>query len=222
MPSRRALLAATGTAAASAVAGCSTLRTPDGSSAEVRSDRDLLPADGEPVADATADRTSCPRGDVELRAVGFELPEGALQVLTRIDVYPGTGECESDWTHDGIHITHDWRDLGLATRTAVTDTASNVVYTETAGDVRFENTSDTETGEWQVRRSDGGGDIEEYRFRSTYTFDDAGETNRAPVDEGDELAEVTVEVPLSTAGPLSGGSEVVTLEETLVYGRTAS
>jgi hypothetical protein len=212
MPSRRSLLAASGTAAATALAGCSVLAGgPDGSAANVDEDRDLRPEGGDLVARAAAERIGCPRGDVELRATAHEGSDGDLQVLTGIEVRPGERGCDSDWRHAGVDATHDWSEVTAADESFVTGTETNVRYADTDDpEVRLENTSNTETGEWGVRRaSDDGGIRETYAFRSTY----AGAT----VGAGDDLATVTAEVPFSTGG-LLGESETVTLSETLVYG----
>lgn len=220
MPSRRALLATSGTAAATALAGCSALGSPDGSPAEVRPGRDLRPEDAEVVARTTADRTGCPAGDVGLTAIGFELPDGDLQMLTKVDVFPGQQECGSDWDHDEVHVSHDWADPDPGTESLVMGTESNVIPTESGGEARLENTSNAETGAWRVHRVARPGDIEQYNFRSTYASDGVGTGDGALIDEGEELGAVTAEVARSTGGLLGGDSETVTLSETLVYGDT--
>jgi hypothetical protein len=213
MPSRRSLLAASGTAAATALAGCSALTGPEGSAANVAEHRDLRPEDGSVVARTTAERIGCPRGDVEVRNVAYELPDGDLQTVTVIEVRPGARGCDdSDWRHAGTDVTQAWSQSIPGTDTVVTGSETNVRYADTDDpEVYLQNTGNSESGEWQVRRASDDGDVRErYAFRSTY----AG----AAVEAGDELAAVTVEVPFSTGGLLGGDSETVTLSETLVYG----
>jgi hypothetical protein len=213
MPSRRAVLAAGGTAAATAVAGCSALGGPEGSAANVEEHRDLRPEVAPRVARTTAERVSCPRGDVEVRHTAHELENGDHQLVTVAEVRPGARSCDdSDWHHDGIDVRHEWPDPDPDGEALVVGWASNVVYADTDDpEVRLRNTSSTETGEWRVRRASDDGDVpERYAFRSTYVG--------ADVVSGDELAAVTAEVPFSTGGLLGGESETVTLSETLVYG----
>jgi hypothetical protein len=214
VPSRRSLLAASGTAVATAVAGCSVLADASGSPANVREHRDLRPEAGSVVARATAAATGCPRGHVTLRATAYERSGDDLQVLTAIDVRPGARACESDWRHGGIDVTHDWAELAPESEAFVSDTTSNVVYTDdTDPEVRLGKTGSSEAGEWQVRRAtDDGGIPEQYRFHSTYV----GATGLA---DGDDLATVTVDVPFSTGG-LLGKSETVARSRTLTYGDT--
>lgn len=212
MPSRRSLLAAGGTATVTALAGCSAFASPEGSPANVQEHRALRPDEGSAVARTTAERAGCPRGDTELRAVAYEQSDGALQVLTTVAVHAGARRCNSDWRHDGTDTTHDWSEVASGDESFVAGTSSNVVYVDASDpEVRLRNTSNTEAGEWRVRRaSDDGGIPETYAFRSTY----AG----AAVGTGDDLATVTAAVPLSTGGLFGGESETVTLSETLTYG----
>lgn len=212
VPSRRSLLATGGTATVTALAGCAALSSVEGSPANVQEHRDLRPDEGSVVARATAERAGCPRGDTELRAVAYERPDGDLYVLTTVEVNAGARRCNSDWRHGGIDATHDWSEVAAEAESFVTGTSSNVVYVDASDpEVRLRNTSNTEAGEWRVRRaSDDGGIPETYAFRSTY----AG----AKVGAGDDLATVTAAVPLSTDGLFGGESETVTLSETLTYG----
>lgn len=215
VPSRRSLLAASGTVAATALAGCSALAGPEGSPANVQEHRDLRPEEGSVVARAAAERTGCPRGDIELQAVAYERPRGDLQALTTVEVHAGERRCDSDWRHDGIDTTHDWSGVPSEAESFVARTSSNVVYVDASDpEVHLRNTGNGEAGEWRVRRaSDDGGVPETYAFRSTYAGADVG--------AGDDLATVTAAVPLSTGALLGGESEIETLSETLVYGERA-
>lgn len=212
MPSRRSLLAAGGTATVTALAGCAAFSDTEGSPANVQEHRDLRPDEGSVVARTATERTGCPRGDTELRATAYELPDGDLQVLTTVEVHAGARRCDSDWRHDGIDATHDWSAVASEDESFVTGTETNVLYADTSDpEVYLQNTGNTEAGEWGVRRaSDDGGVPETYVFRSTYAGADVG--------DGDDLATVTAAVPLSTGGLFGGESETVTLSETLVYG----
>jgi hypothetical protein len=211
VPSRRSLLAAS-TATVTALAGCAAFADTEGSPANVQEHRDLQPDEGSVVARTATERTGCPRGDTELRAVAYELSDGDLQVVTTVEVHAGARRCDSDWRHDATDTTHDWSAVASEEESFVTGTETNVVYADTSDpEVRLRNTSNTEVGEWGVRRaSDDGGVPETYTFRSTYAGADVG--------AGDDLATVTAAVPLSTGGPFGGESETVTLSETLVYG----
>lgn len=220
MPSRRSFLAGTGTVAMTALAGCTVLGNTDGSTAEVRPGRDLRPTDVTVVARASADGTGCPDGDVELQAIAFQPRETVLQILTKIDIFAGQTDCDSDWTHDDIHVTHDWNKLGVETESAVTDTVTNVFYTDTGGDVRLQKTGNSDQGEWRVHRTADGGETEQYNFRSTYTFGDLAGEDRSRVSKGDELGTVKAKVSFSTGGLLGGKSKTVTQMETLVFGQT--
>jgi hypothetical protein len=214
MPSRRSLLAASGTTVATALAGCSVLAGgPEGSPANVEEHRDLRPEDGEVVARTTAERVGCPRGDVEVSHTAYEAEsDGDLQAVTTVAVRPGARGCDdSDWRHDGVDVTQAWR-LDSGSDAAVTGAETNVAYADTDDpEVSLQDTGNSERGEWRVRRASDDGDVRErYAFRSTY----AG----AAAEPGDELVAVTVAVPFSTGGLLGGESETVTLSETLVYG----
>jgi hypothetical protein len=211
MPSRRSLLAAGGTATVAALAGCAALSDTEGSPANVQEHRDLQPDEGSVIARTAADRTGCPRGDTDLRAVAHERPDGGLQVLTTVEVHAGARRCDSDWRHGGIDTTHDWSGVASEPESFVTGMTSNVAYADTSdSEVRLRNTSNTEAGEWRVRRASDDGDVPEtYAFRSTYAGADVG--------AGDDLVTVTAAVPLSTGGLFGGGSETVTLSETLTY-----
>jgi len=212
VPSRRTLLAASGTAV-TALAGCAALGGgTEGSPANVREHRNLLPSDGSIVARVAAERTGCPRGDVELYAAVVERPTGDLQLVSAVEVRPGERRCESDWRHDGVDVAHSWPDLGAGTEAFVSDTTSNVVYTDDSDpEVQLRTTGNAETGEWRVRRaSDDGGIHERYAFRSTYVG--------ADVADGDELAVVTADVLRSAPGLLDAEADTVTRTETLVYG----
>jgi hypothetical protein len=215
VPSRRSLLAAGGAAASAALAGCGAIaESPKGSPAAVRTNADLRPDDGQVVARASAEHVGCPRGDVELRAAAVEDPDRGLRCWTEVAVYPGAEECESDWYHDGVDATHAWVDLGPEGESFVAKTTSSVVYTDASdATARLQNTGNTEAGEWQVRLTERKHEHGEYAFRSTY----AGATEFA---DGDELATVSVAVPLATSGLFGGESETITRTETLVYGET--
>ncbi|WP_276259653.1 hypothetical protein [Haloglomus litoreum] len=213
MPSRRSVLAASGTAAATALAGCSALTGPEGSAANVREDMDLRPEAASLVGRTTAESTRCPRGDVEVRNLAYEFDTGDLQLVTVVEVRPGARGCDdSDWVHEGIDLRQAWPGLGLETKSGVAGVETNVRYADTDDpEVRLRTTGDSETGEWRVRRASDDGDVpERYAFRSTYVG--------AEVEAGDELAAVTTEVPFSTGGLLGGESETVTRTGTLVYG----
>jgi hypothetical protein len=213
MPSRRSVLAASGTAAATALAGCSALGGPDGSAANVEEDRDLRPEVASLVARTTAERVACPRGDVEVRNLAYEFETGDLQLVSIVEVRPGARGCDdSDWRHEGIDLSQAWSGLGPETEAAVAGFESNVRYADTDDpEVLLRTHGSAETPEWAVRRASDDGDVpERYAFRSTYVG--------AGAEAGDELAAVTAAVPFSTGGLLGGESETVTRTETLVYG----
>lgn len=219
MASRRSLLAACGTIATVGVTGCSALT--DEPNAEIVHTLALRPETKDPVARIAAQEQDCPRGSVTLRAAAYEEDSGGMQVFSEVRVSPGAYECETDWSHDGIDMFHDWSRVAPNTDSGLTDTGSNVTHSGSQ-EARFtlENKSSAVTGKWIIRLVSEGTTPETYRFLTTFSrMDDDDGPNKlsAVIAEGDELATVRFDAPLSTGG-VFGESATMNLDRTLTYG----
>lgn len=212
MPSRRSLLAAGGTAATVTLPGCSS--GPDRTGWTFDQDRDLRPDDASVVARTRIERTDCPHGAVEFEAVAYDPGTDDLVLVTRPEVVPGVNldECEGEWGQEGVDVTHDWSGLVSGSDTRVSRTSDLVPVNRPGGQYGLQDRSDIAGGiaRWTVRTAAPESTVP-YAFRSTYGPADG-------VGAGDELADISVEVPLSSGG-LLGGSETLSLSTTLTYGR---
>lgn len=210
------MLVGCGTAAGlTALGGCS-IGSSEGTPA-VLSQRDLQPEASSMVASTQAEVADCQQGAVELEAVGYD-PDtrpNEIGIWTRARVYPGRNlrDCESDWVQQGIDMGHDWSDLQPDTKASV-NWDSNIVYAgEASARYTLMNTSARRHARWQVRTQRS---VEEsnttYEFRSTLRPIDG-------VGDGDDLAEITVDAPMSSSG-FFGDSKTLSLSRTLTYGET--
>ncbi len=223
MPSRRSILTTCSLAASASLAGCSTISSPPGSDAVIRSDGfDLPDPESDPVvvrAETDSGEDSCPEGLLQTSARIHEVrrpdEDGPNQMLlvTKHNVITGNSGCGSGWGQTGITIHHDWQKDSFPFAANITDMGSNVVYTDDSDKktATLEKQDGGKNGYWQVHLTPPWKSSGTFYFVSVFT-------NTDTLSEGDVLAKARAESKVRKGW--FGGNDVLKTETTLRYGDT--